>query len=173
MRILNEQDQEIQESEVDLSLGYLVDDKIFIQHHDAVQAVAEEGHYYPITFYFEDGTTYTVQGEDESDPHVLKNSDGITFNYIPDEGEQKPRVKGTDVKWVIDVPAVEAKEAYDEYEDIKRYKLYTEEELARIQAEQEQQAKKEQFLETGPDRLDSVEVSLDDVTMLMADMIGV
>ena len=37
---------------------------------------------------------------------------------------------GKDVEWVVDVQAVEAKEAYDEYEDIQVYVLYTEEELA-------------------------------------------
>ena len=42
---------------------------------------------------------------------------------------------GKDVKWVIDVPGVEAKEAWDEYEDIQRYILYTEEELAARDAE--------------------------------------
>lgn len=42
---------------------------------------------------------------------------------------------GKDVKWVIDVPGAEAKEAWDEYEDIQRYILYTEEQLAAKEAE--------------------------------------
>ena len=42
---------------------------------------------------------------------------------------------GKDVVWVIDVPGTEAKEAWDEYEDIQRYALYTEEELAARDAE--------------------------------------
>ena len=42
---------------------------------------------------------------------------------------------GKDVAWIIDVPGVEAKEAWDEYEDIQRYILYTEEELAARDAE--------------------------------------
>ena len=42
---------------------------------------------------------------------------------------------GKDVAWVIDVPGIEAKEAWDEYEDIQRYVLYTEEELAARDAE--------------------------------------
>lgn len=37
---------------------------------------------------------------------------------------------GKDVEWVIDVPAVEAKDAYDEFEEIQRYVLFTETELA-------------------------------------------
>ena len=39
------------------------------------------------------------------------------------------------VAWVIDVPGIEAKEAWNEYEDIQRYVLYTEEELAAKEAE--------------------------------------
>ena len=42
---------------------------------------------------------------------------------------------GKDVAWIIDVPGIEAKEAWDEYEDIQRYVLYTEEELAAKDAE--------------------------------------
>ena len=37
---------------------------------------------------------------------------------------------GKDVEWVIDVPGVEAKDAWDEYEDILRYIPFTEQELA-------------------------------------------
>ena len=42
---------------------------------------------------------------------------------------------GKDVAWIIDVPGIEAKEAWDEYEDIQRYVLYTEEELTAKEAE--------------------------------------
>ena len=51
---------------------------------------------------------------------------------------------GKDVKWVIDIPGVEAKEAWDEYEDIQRYVLYTEEELAARDAEKK--AKEEEAM---------------------------
>ena len=90
------------------------------------------------------------------------------------QGDEEPKtVRGTDVKWIVDVPEVKAQDAYDEYEDIQRYKLYTEEELAQIQEEKEKEEKQKQFLATGPDRLDNVEVNVDDMTMLIADMIGV
>lgn len=51
---------------------------------------------------------------------------------------------GKDVKWVIDVPGAEAKEAWDEYEDIQRYVLYIEEELAAKDAEKK--AKEEEAM---------------------------
>lgn len=37
---------------------------------------------------------------------------------------------GKDIEWVVDVPGVEAKEAYDEYEEIQVYIPYSEKELA-------------------------------------------
>ena len=51
---------------------------------------------------------------------------------------------GKDVTWVIDVPGTEAKEAWDEYEDIQRYILYTEEEL--VAKETEKKAKEEEAM---------------------------
>ena len=36
---------------------------------------------------------------------------------------------GKDVEWIVDVPGVEAKEAWDEFEDVLRYVAYTEAEL--------------------------------------------
>lgn len=100
MRILDEQDQEIQPEDVDYRLGKLSDDKIFIQHHEAVEAVEEQGHY------------ETVQEYDNG---------------------------GKDVEWKVDVPGVEAKEAWDEYEDIQRYTKFTDEEL-KANAEKESAA---------------------------------
>lgn len=40
---------------------------------------------------------------------------------------------GKDVKWVVDIPAVEPKDAWDEYEEIQRFIEYTEEEFAKIE----------------------------------------
>lgn len=89
MRILDVNGNEVQNP--DLDLGYLTNDRIFIAHHDAVEAVKEVYHW---------------------------------------ETEREYPNGGRDVKKVIDVPGVEAREAWDEYEDIQRYKLYTPEEYA-------------------------------------------
>lgn len=94
MRILDIDNVEIESP--DLNLGYLKDDKIFVAHHEAIEAVEEQGH------------------------------EEIIAEYKNHKGE----VYGRDVAWIVDIPAVEAKEAWDEYEDIYRYILYTEEELA-------------------------------------------
>ena len=39
---------------------------------------------------------------------------------------------GKDVEWIIDVPGVEAKEAWDEYEDVLRFVPFSAKELAEI-----------------------------------------
>ena len=80
----------------DMEKGYLKNDSLFVMHHEAVEAVEEQGHW-------------------------------VTIKEYPNGGK--------DVDWVIDLPAVEAQEAWDEYEDILRYVLYTEEELAEMEAE--------------------------------------
>lgn len=100
MRIFN-QDKTQELTSPDLTLGYLQENKLFIAHHEAVEAIEEQGHY-------------------------------ITVAKYPNGGK--------DVEWVVDVPGVEAKEAYDEYEDIQIYIPFTTEELAqniRIRREME------------------------------------
>lgn len=57
-------------------------------------------------------------------------------HYVPEKGHYET-IKfydngGRDVKWVIDQAEILAKEAYDEYEDIQRYVLYTDKELAQF-----------------------------------------
>ena len=92
MKILDENNVELPSP--DLSKGRLVEERLFISHHDAVEAVEEQWHYETIAEY-------------------------------PNGGK--------DVKRVVDVPGVEAKDAWDEYETIQRYVPYTEEELAAME----------------------------------------
>ena len=89
MRILDENNNEIKEP--DYAKGYTIADKFIVAHHEAVEAVKEQGHY-------------------------------ETVKEYPNGGK--------DVEWVIDVPAVEAKEAYDEFEEILRFVPFTEKEIA-------------------------------------------
>lgn len=172
MRILDANDNEIQQSDVDPELGYLKPDKIFVKHHEAKPAIEQEYHYRVLTFYFEDDTSLTV--EDENDPHIIVIDDqqGI-FDYKNLPNEEPKQLRGIDLEQVIDVEAEEAEEAYDEYEDIQRYILYTPEQLEEHRQEKEKQEKIGYFMETGPDRLDSTEVTLDDLTILVADIVAV
>lgn len=86
MRILDENNVEI--TSPDLSLGYLVQEELFVAHHEAIEAVEEQWHYETIAVY-------------------------------PNGGK--------DVEKVIDIPGVVAQDAWDEYETILRYILYTDE----------------------------------------------
>lgn len=94
MRILNEQDEEIQEADVDYTLGYLVGDQILKEHHDAVPEIQEKGHYYPETFYFVDGSQYDVNTDGDNDPCVKANDDGVSFSYVPPNGEEPRESRG-------------------------------------------------------------------------------
>lgn len=133
MRIVDENDVEIQESDVDLEKGYVINDRIFVQHHDAVEGKDAVVHYEAKTFYFEDGSSLDVAGN--TDPHVevVDEKQGI-FNYVDVDGSGKV-YHGLDLTTVEDEPAVQPKDAYDEYEDVRRYVLYTEQELAAREAE--------------------------------------
>ena len=80
-----------------------------IHHHEAVEAVEEQGH-------------------------------GETVAEYPETG-------GKDVQWVVDVPEVEAREAWDEEETYWLYIPYTEEELAQMEADRNQPTPEERVKE--------------------------
>ena len=92
MKILDENNVELPSP--DLSKGRLVEERLFISHHPAVEAAAEQWHYETTAVY-------------------------------PNGGK--------DVAKVVDVPGVEAQDAWDEYETVQRYIPYTEEELAAME----------------------------------------
>ena len=123
MRFLDENNVEI--TSPDLSLGHLVEEEVFVAHHPAVEEVPEQWHY-------------------------------ETIQEYPGGGK--------DVVKVVDVPGVEAKDAWDEYETIKRYVPYTEEELAALE-----EARNKPTLES---RVDVLETTTDDMILLMAELIG-
>lgn len=86
---------------------------------------------------------------------------------------------GKDVQKIVDVPGVEAKDAWDEEEQVQVYHVYTAEELA-AQAEDKKkaekaaaaEAKKKAELETMPGRMDALEAANNDLVLMMADLIG-
>ena len=58
-----------------------------------------------------------------------------------------PETGGRDVQWVVDVPGVEAREAWDEEETYWLYIPYTEEELAQMEADRNQPTPEERVKE--------------------------
>ena len=83
--------------------------KVRVHHHEAVEAVEEQGHWETIAVY--------------------------------------PETGGEDVAWIIDVPGVEAQEAWDEEETYWLYIPYTEEELAQMEADRNQPTLEERVKE--------------------------
>lgn len=73
---------------------------------------------------------------------------------------------GKDVAWIVDVPGTEAKEPYDEYEQIYRFVAFNEKELARNQI----QALKQKLLDTDHHILKIVEgtATLGEMTEVIA-----
>ena len=80
-----------------------------MHHHEAVEAVEEQGHWETVAEY--------------------------------------PETGGKDVQWVVDVPGVEAQEAWDEEETYWLYIPYTEEELKQMEADRNQPTPEERVKE--------------------------
>lgn len=169
MKIYNEEDVEIKESDVDTTKGYLKSDKKFITHYDEQPEVIEHKHYEVERFVFEDGSQMFVDGNTDAHVKVIDDQAGI-FEYV-DQGEGNV-YHGAEIKSVIDQEHVEHKDAYDEYEDIQRYVLYTEEELAARKEAEEKQAKQTAFLEDGPDQLESNTTSIGDLTIMLSEIVA-
>ena len=51
MRILDQNGAELQIENIDQALGRLVEEKLFIAHHEAVDAIKEEGHWVTVAEY--------------------------------------------------------------------------------------------------------------------------
>lgn len=95
-------------TDYDLAKGRLEMQKR-MHHHEAVEAVEEQGHWETVAEY--------------------------------------PETGGKDVQWVVDVPGVEAREAWDEEETYWLYIPYTEEELAQMEADRNQPTPEERVKE--------------------------
>lgn len=111
-RILDTHGNELKLGDLDLNAGKLVDETITV-HHDAVEGVEEVSHVEVLKEYYETGP--------DGEPVLDEDGNKIVF--------------GKDVKTIIDVPGVEAKDAWDEQEKIQRYIPYTAEELDKIAKE--------------------------------------
>lgn len=118
----------------DLTKGYLKPETQTV-HHDAVEAVEEVSHYETETL--PDGT-----------PAIYYDADG--------------REKGRDVRKVVDVPGVAAKDAYDEEVEVQRYILYTADELAE-QAAAREKAEQQAKLPNTETRLAALESAMRDL----------
>lgn len=169
MKIYNEEDVEIKESDVDTTKGYLRSDKKFITHYDEQPEVIELKHYEVERFVFEDGSQMLIESNEDPHVKVIDDQAGI-FEYV-DQGEGNV-YHGAEIKSVIDQEHVEHKDAYDEYEDIQRYVLYTEAELKERKEMEEKQARQDAFMENGPGQLESNTTSIGDLTIMLSEIVA-
>lgn len=161
MDIYDENDNKITEDDVDKNKGYFTNDTRFVVRHEKVQAIPTKGYYKATQVLFKDGTCYNVT--DEDDPHIkVLDDQWAEFEYVSQEGDEDKEVMSISFTYVITKEGSPAVEAYDEYEDILRYKLYTEEEL--------RERTQQQLIDSLPDAMaelcESVSSNLDNVTVL-------
>lgn len=107
--------QELNEKDLDMSLGHLVDDKIVTVHHEATEA--------------KDAISAQEQYEKlKAAGEKVKIIDGKYYRVT----KTFENTNGENVAQIHDIPAHPATVAHDDYEDIKVYIPYTEEELQKI-----------------------------------------
>lgn len=173
MKYYDQDDNELDYNDIDLSLGWIQDELRLVEHHDAVEYKSPEFHEYPGVFYFADGTKYFTEGED--DPHIV-NKDGKWGYKVLDNEVEEPllEVFGIDLYPVQDTEEVPAVDAWDEYEEIGRYYLYTPEQKADHDRRMLEESAKAAFFfnGSGPKRLNNAETAIDDLILTMADMVA-
>lgn len=89
--------------------------------------------------------------------------DGVTEVWHYETLAEYPN-GGKDIRKVVDVPGVQAQEAWDEEIPIQIYVPYTQEELDRMEAERNKP--------TTEERVDALETTTDDIILMMAELIG-
>lgn len=162
MRILDEQDNEIQESDVDFEKGHLEQDWYCIAHHPEVPSSGPITHF-ETQFYFDDGTDVWLK-EDEYKVDV--KADTYIFN---DDKLNSKTVVGIDGRQVEDQPYIEGQREWFENEEILRYKLYTEGELQLIEARKKQQEAEAEERDAKDAEYKNLLSSMDDVILAVAD----
>ena len=157
MKILDENDQELNLEDIDLSLGYLKNEMIFVQHIPRIT------HYKVNCFVFDDGSHYCPVDEKDSHIKIIDAKKG-QFDYIPDEGETRT-LKGAAIGLVVD------KEAEDIYEDIQRYILFREDELELRDLPSRMNDAEDSIIET-QENLEEANLNIEDLILLMAEILG-
>lgn len=76
---------------------------------------------------------------------------------------------GKDVRKVVDVPGVEAKDAWDEEEQVQVYHVYTAEELAEQEKAREEAQQRQEALDKLPETLEALTAAQTDTDSLMVD----
>lgn len=168
MKYYDENDIEIEESQIDFELGHATVEEKVVQHHEAEPGREEKYHYEVNAFYFEDGTSLEIESQD--DPHIkVVDPNAGVFEYVNLKGENKV-LRGIDLKTIVDQEAIEPKDAWDEVEQFYRWHPFTEEEIAEREAAQQAAIRRNHFLETGPERLSVAETDVANLGVDVGDL---
>jgi hypothetical protein len=166
MIYIDDNGNEITKDQLDFEKGALIEEQRFVKHHDVQEAVSEKGHYAVDKVYTDIGII-DING-DETDSRIeIVDAENSLFNYIG-EGE----AIGMDVIYIIDTPQQEAHDAYDEYETVYRYHVYTDEELDEQEKHRQRQDDLQDFFDTGVETLKSNTTAIEDLTLLLSDLVG-
>lgn len=173
-KVEDENGNELDWDSLDYETGYTSSETRVTAHHDAIEAVEEVGHYCVRMFYFWDAEPLKIETDDNSDPHIkIVDEDNGVFEYVNVEDEGVTRsYKGADLERIIDVEAVEAKDAYDDTETYFVWHPFTDEELAERAAQKEKAEKQSTFLENGPDQLDTATSDIEDLAITISELVG-
>ncbi len=128
MKIYNtNKTQELNANELDFKKGYLKADKLATVHHEATPVVkGRSAMGVAAELKAQDKPVVEINGQPYMVTNIYKN--GNEVHYTPDFDLSNPAYGKLVVKIEAE-PDTPAKEAWDEYEDIKVYVPYTEEEL--------------------------------------------
>lgn len=164
MRIIDEQDKEIAEDEIDLKIGHLIQDYIQVEFHEATECLPEEGHNELVKVVFDDGTEYVPV---DNDGHVDDNGD-----FVPGDEYTDKFIKDIEYRYVIDREYVPGEPEWYENEEVLRYVLYTDEEIAQIEANEKIIAEREAVEIEKQEQYQSLLDAVDDITLILAELIG-
>ena len=147
----SEEDQE--QYEELLKTGVLIPDDKVIAHHDyqpAVQAVEKR---VPKTVYFSDGTNYSFS--DDDDPHIGYDENGNP-QWLPLDDDRE--FFGMDIGIEVIEESKPEQPEWDEVEQILYWIKYSDEEIEA----QEEEEKKQDFLNNAPYLLNSIQKMADE-----------
>lgn len=130
MKIFNhDKTQELNEKDLDMSLGRLVQDEIVTARHDATKAIPAKSVEEQVVELMAQGIRVKEIGGKQ---YRVTEAFVGTQKYKPEEVQDWSVITGENVQEIVNLPAEPAKDAYDDYEDIQVYVPYTEEELQKI-----------------------------------------
>lgn len=183
-KVIDKEGHELDKETLDWSLGYVYPDRELIEHVPATEGRPTKRHYEVNWIQLDDGEKIIIEDSYNSPWFTMVNDQDGTIDLTPQDDH---KIVAVDFKEIVDDWGEPARDAYNKYLEFSRWVWYTPEELEAREEQKRIQQEKENFLSTGPDRLKTVEndvddtesrlteteLNVEDLTLLMAEMIGV